>query len=81
MFLTRRCRYKLIGALIVQTSISMHAVEVLQGDSSTEAQTFIHPIKRYEMGIEGQFYVAAHEVGAKNLPLLCRVLIVPNFCR
>ena len=69
MFLTHTYRYKLIGAFIIQISLSMHASLILQGDSSIQSKSFTHPIKEYAMGIEGQFYVAAHEVGAKNFAI------------
>ena len=69
MFLTHMYRYKLIGALILQTSLLMHAAVGLQDKELSHTQTFTHSIKEHLMGINGQFYVASHEVGAENFAI------------
>lgn len=69
MFLTYTYRYKLLGALIIQTGLSMHAAIILQGNSLDQSISFTHPIKKYAMGNAGQFYVAAHEVGSHDFAI------------
>ena len=79
MFLTYTRHNKLIGALLIHATMSMHASVVLPGNSTDQTQTFSQSIQEYAMSPYGQCFVAAHEKGAQNFALAVSEAFHPQF--